>query len=274
MTVVTTRLPFLDGVELKDATFRGMTFPPHFHEAVSIGLVESGLEHLARRGTSLVVPTGAIVVVDAGEVHAHAAVDAAPWRYRALYVSPDVIAHRRRRRGLDPSPSLRLPGVLRLEAPLVASFRALRREADVLHLIDGLLDGDGDDAPPEPAVREAAMLEAASVLRAAGPDRVSTALLARRFGLGPYQLVRAFRTVHGVTPAVFQQIERVNRARQLLFGPLPLAEIALAAGFFDQSHLVRHFKRYTGTTPSDFRRAMTIAAPPDRTSRPPRSRAW
>jgi AraC-like DNA-binding protein len=263
--VVTRRLPFLDGVELKDATFAGMSFPPHFHEAVSIGVVESGMEQLQRRGTTIIVPTGALVVVDAGEVHAHAAVDVAPWRYRALYVSPDVIADRRRRRGLTGS---RLPAALRFDASLVATFRILRREAEVVRLLDALLDGERDDEPvlPETPMGAADMQEAAAVLREAGEARLSTNALARRFRLGPYQLVRAFRAVHGVTPAAFQMIERVNRARQLLFGPMSVAEVALAAGFFDQSHLVRHFKRYTGTTPSGFRRSIVDGPPPDRTS--------
>jgi transcriptional regulator GlxA family with amidase domain len=35
---------------------------------------------------------------------------------------------------------------------------------------------------------------------------------------------------------------------------LPLSEIALAAGFSDQSHLARHFRRLTGMSPSLARR--------------------
>jgi transcriptional regulator GlxA family with amidase domain len=33
----------------------------------------------------------------------------------------------------------------------------------------------------------------------------------------------------------------------------PLAEIALATGFSDQSHLARHFRQILGTTPSQYR---------------------
>jgi AraC family transcriptional regulator len=43
--------------------------------------------------------------------------------------------------------------------------------------------------------------------------------------------------------------------RQLSTSALPLAEIALAAGFTDQSHLTRVFRRQTRMTPSEFRRA-------------------
>ncbi|CAN7726461.1 helix-turn-helix transcriptional regulator [Ensifer adhaerens] len=44
--------------------------------------------------------------------------------------------------------------------------------------------------------------------------------------------------------------ERVEKARDLLVSsPLPIAEIAMACGFADQSHFTRAFSRVVGTTP-------------------------
>jgi AraC family transcriptional regulator len=49
---------------------------------------------------------------------------------------------------------------------------------------------------------------------------------------------------------------RLEKAQELLGGTdLPLAEIALATGFSDQSHFSRRFRDHLGTTPSAFRRA-------------------
>ena len=45
-------------------------------------------------------------------------------------------------------------------------------------------------------------------------------------------------------------------ARQLAESERPLARLALAAGFADQSHFTRAFKRYSGLTPSAYRRTM------------------
>jgi AraC-like DNA-binding protein len=36
----------------------------------------------------------------------------------------------------------------------------------------------------------------------------------------------------------------------------PIAQIALDAGFADQSHLTRAFKQHTGLTPAEYRRAL------------------
>jgi AraC-like DNA-binding protein len=48
---------------------------------------------------------------------------------------------------------------------------------------------------------------------------------------------------------------RVERAKQLLHAgtDLSLAEVALHAGFADQSEFCRHFKRLLGVTPGQFR---------------------
>ena len=47
---------------------------------------------------------------------------------------------------------------------------------------------------------------------------------------------------------------RVQRARQLIEGGTPIATAAVAAGFSDQSHLTRRFKRTLGITPGVFAR--------------------
>ena len=52
-------------------------------------------------------------------------------------------------------------------------------------------------------------------------------------------------------------------AARLLSSEEPLASLALAAGFADQSHLTRAFKRYSGLTPRAYRR---IRQPPRSTN--------
>jgi len=49
---------------------------------------------------------------------------------------------------------------------------------------------------------------------------------------------------------------RVDAAcRQLTTSDKPLSEIALSAGFADQSHFTKTFRRLTRTTPGEFRRS-------------------
>jgi len=72
----------------------------------------------------------------------------------------------------------------------------------------------------------------------------------------PYHFARLFRRTVGVPPHQYVLRRRVERAKELLLtGRLGLSEVALAAGFSDQSHLTRVFRRAVGLTPARFRRA-------------------
>ena len=75
--------------------------------------------------------------------------------------------------------------------------------------------------------------------------------------LSPFHLHRVFRRATGLPPHSYLLMIRVNQARELLRRGLSPAEVALHTGFFDQSHLTRHFHRLVGVTPARFRAAET-----------------
>lgn len=80
--------------------------------------------------------------------------------------------------------------------------------------------------------------------------------LAREAGVHPAYLARAFARTYGTSLSVFIRTRRIEWSKDRLRSSQdPVAEIALAAGFFDQSHFTRSFKRVVGTTPARFRRS-------------------
>ena len=87
------------------------------------------------------------------------------------------------------------------------------------------------------------------------PSPPGVAEIARAAGVHPVHLARTFREHHGMTIGEYVRKLRVEHAcRQISTTDAPLSEIALAAGFCDQSHFSRTFKRVTGTTPAEYRR--------------------
>jgi AraC family transcriptional regulator len=79
--------------------------------------------------------------------------------------------------------------------------------------------------------------------------------------LSPYHFARQFKAATGLPPHQYVIARRVERAKQLLQAGVDqsLAEVALFAGFSDQSAFCRHFKRLVGVTPGQFRTPSRIA---------------
>jgi len=78
--------------------------------------------------------------------------------------------------------------------------------------------------------------------------------VAKEAGIHPVHFAATFRRFHGCSFGEYFRRRRLEYARRQLGDPeLSLAQIALDAGFADQSHLTRTFKRFTGLTPGQYR---------------------
>ncbi len=96
--------------------------------------------------------------------------------------------------------------------------------------------------------------KARELIRESFAERFTVEGIACEVGRHPVHLARSFRKYCGLTLGEFQRQVRVEFAmRQLAHTKSPLSEIALAAGFSDQSHFCNTFKRYSGMNPAQFR---------------------
>jgi AraC-like DNA-binding protein len=82
-------------------------------------------------------------------------------------------------------------------------------------------------------------------------ENIALEVLAEIAQLSVHHFARAFRQSLGIPPHNYIVQRRVEHAQQLVRNTdLPLSEIAIVAGFTDQSHLARHFRTITGVSPS------------------------
>jgi transcriptional regulator GlxA family with amidase domain len=78
--------------------------------------------------------------------------------------------------------------------------------------------------------------------------------VARECGLSVSHFSRSFRRSMGLAPHRWLIRRRVEVAKDLMLAePMPLAQVALACGFADQSHFTRTFASLTGLTPARWR---------------------
>lgn len=91
----------------------------------------------------------------------------------------------------------------------------------------------------------------AEIVRRGGA--VPIAELREETGFSKARLVGGFREHVGVPPKVYARLVRFRRVTELLqAGAVPLAEVALAAGYYDQPHMTSEFHALSGFTPTAF----------------------
>jgi AraC family transcriptional regulator len=91
-------------------------------------------------------------------------------------------------------------------------------------------------------------------------ERLTLDGLSHEAGVHPVHLSRVFRKF--VREGIGEHVHRLRiraACEQMLMRELSLAEISLAAGYADQSHFTRAFRKATGVTPAAFRRQVTSA---------------
>ncbi len=80
--------------------------------------------------------------------------------------------------------------------------------------------------------------------------------VAARVGLSQRRFIRVFAAEVGLTPKLYGRVRRFQRARELVRTATKpdWAAVAVACGFFDQSHLIRDFRGFSGLTPEEYLR--------------------
>lgn len=84
--------------------------------------------------------------------------------------------------------------------------------------------------------------------------------LAELVGMTRFSLAKRFRKRFGISPYRYVCQVRVRQAQTMMEQGLRPTDIASETGFFDQSHLARHFKRLCGMTPRQYRTRFTQSA--------------
>lgn len=248
--------PLFPGGTLLTATFRNQRFCRHWHETYVIPVIQTGAQGYWYRGAQHVAPAGTIAAINPGEIHTGERATPEGWVYRAFYPTvawieglattitrgpaatpwfPDrpicdvdlarqlLSAHELLERGIDP---------LEAETALQSAFVSLL----VQHARSRpRIASDGRDAARVGVMQDRLSHDLTEPL--------TLTALASSVGLSPFHAARLFTRTVGMPPHAWRNLRRVGCALQRLRTGASGADAAAAAGFFDQSHFTRHFKR-------------------------------
>ena len=236
-------------------------YRPHAHDRLSIGLIDSGTSVLTGASDrSVGLRPRDVIVIPAGHVHA-CNPDNGRWEYQMIHADQNWLA------SLLPQAAttlLECITVLRdehLHRRLSAVTELVLSDAARPQIEEALRNALSECAAVQPWCRIGAETDAelswrlAPVLQRLHEDASTPSLddLAALAGMSRYQLIRSMKRATGLSPVAWRHNDRVNTARALLRQGRPVAEVAHALGFADQSHFHRVFRAYVATTPGTYR---------------------
>ncbi|WP_423192188.1 AraC family ligand binding domain-containing protein [Cupriavidus sp. H18C2] len=256
------------GIETIRAHFEGHAYDPHWHDSYLVGYTEAGIQQFRCRGQVQHSMPGKVFTLEPGEIHDGDAVAPEGFTYSMLYVDAQWMT---RELGalFDHAPAHGQPGFPQTlgEDPLLID--AIRHAFAVLQqpelrivrqsALDALLArltakfqwrAQRDIDPRLPLVAQ----RARDYLHDHLDEDIGLDTLAATSGVDRYRLTRAFKAAFGLAPHAYLVQLRLSRARHMLARGATPADVAVALGFADQSHLGRWFRRAYGLTPAHYRR--------------------
>ncbi len=238
-------------VEIFHAHFTDHAYPMHAHDSWTLLIVDDGAVRYDLDRHERGALTGLVTLLPPHVPHNGRSATPHGFRKRVVYLDAlgaDLIGASVDTPGLT-DPALRRR-IHQLHVAVAAPGDEFEAESRLALILDRLRwhYGRAESTPDSGGLADTTM----DLLNAHVVDGVTLRDAAAALHAHPTHVVRAFSRRFGMAPHQYVTSRRVDLARRMLLDGRPAGEVAVDAGFYDQSHLNRHFTRIVGTSPGRF----------------------
>jgi len=247
---------------LTQSTFQSQSYPPHAHEGYSISLVTKGVHHFSVETERLKVQPGEVRIIHPYELHE---THRSSWSHFNLSIETAQMEETATRLGLE-TPALfnrvicgdqTLNSLIKSLYHCTLNQHSLETASLSKNLLEYLLKEHlfiprhSSEASPS-----AQMLRAKRYLHA---HVMETGLTldeaAQQAHMSKYHFLRQFKQAFGQTPHQYLQNIRIDCVRTRLRQGVSLSQAAHECGFYDQSHMIKTYRKFYGHTPGTLQHA-------------------
>ncbi len=248
------------------ARFVRHEYSRHTHDEFVVGLIVEGVQRCVLLKTLNYTPAGSVFCINPGEAHDGSAGAPEGYVYHTVYPTAAQVRSVAEEFGIAGLPQFTSAVIedhalaqllARYHESVAARASQLEQETRLRLALVLMVRRHMNVEMAKPAALSVspAVGRARDYLAENLNEDVSLTQLAAVVDVSPFHLARAFASRYGLPPHAFRDELRVRHAARMLASDMPPADVALAVGYCDQSHLNRQFKKILGVSPGQYARA-------------------
>lgn len=247
------RLPILDGLELFHAKNHTLDFPFHSHETFNISIILDQVYATKLADKYLQAPKGSIIITNPNEVHATICENKIGNSFFTFYIAPDILKSLNNNEDLFFEDKVIYDPFLFQELYYLSeNYKSIQVDFEnkLMLILKQLVRKYSKERRSE---KDYKLFK--GYIEENAFEKFSLDQTANKFGLDKFKFLRLFKEETGLTPNNYIILKRIEKCKTLLQSNDDLLEIAVKTGFYDATHLCKHFKRLTGITPLVYKNA-------------------
>lgn len=261
------RMPHIELRKVADG--RKVCYDLHSHNHWSLGAITQGISTFINRDDSYHVRQGDLVLMNPDWPHACNPIENQPWAYLMLYVDTTWLTQLRYTEGLLQRPRWQdianavitdkhlYQGYCTMAATLLDDDRELLdKQTQVIEYLSTLMHTIDNQKLALDQQMPTTLKALANYLDEHFTEELSLDDLCTLSGYSPSHLIRRFKQYFGMTPHAYIINKRIQYGQQQLKKGISIIDTALDAGFADQAHFQRTFKRLVAATPNQYRKPL------------------
>lgn len=248
------KLDILDGIEILYANKHTINFPKHTHPTFNIALVINQTFHSQLSSKFIQAPIGSLCITNPNEIHATPCDNKMGNTFTTFYISPELLKQiNKGQEVFFKDKVIYAPQIFNdlLYISKNIDNPCLDIEKEIIKNIETLVKVNAKALSfTSQAKRLLSRFICEESFMGFSLDKT-----AQKFGMSKYKFLRLFKQETGLTPKSFVAIKRIEKAKELVSKKNDLMSVAFDSGFYDQAHMTKEFKRYTGVTPNTYQKA-------------------
>ena len=248
-------------VEIKKCENSIHSCKEHFHDEISIGLVENGKCITEMQSGKYQILENTILIIPKNTVHKCTPYNYKNWNFRMIYINEDWFKTVFNKENMNIKFSYmklnkaQFQNAYKLFISIENNIMNIENETKLINYIS-FLESNRDKNWDKQITKDTNLAKVVGIKKYIDKNYLHNLTLKDLAEIGhmsKYSIVRQFENCYGMSPHKYITNLRINYAKKLIRNNEDFADIALETGFYDQSHFTKYFKDYTGVTPGAYK---------------------